>query len=80
MALLGGAARELRRVLPSPLDSEPASIDDEFVEGLFSSHFSCLPCGELDERTLLPLDDGNGSNFTKLIEVTPAVTQIQMLD
>ena len=25
---------------PSPLDSEPPSIDDEFVEGLLSRHFS----------------------------------------
>lgn len=59
--------------LPSPLDSEPPSIDDEFVEGLLSCHFSRLPRGKLDESTLLPLDYGNGANLTKLVKVTPAI-------
>lgn len=58
--------------LPSPLDSEPPSIDNELVEGLLSSHFSRLPCGKLDKGTLLPLDYGNGTDLTKLVEVTPA--------
>lgn len=65
--------------LPSPLDSEPASINDQFVEGLLSSHFCCLPCGKLDEGALLPLDYGNGANLTKLIKVTPAITQINIM-
>lgn len=61
--------------LPSPFDSEPPSINDKFVEGLLSSHFSCLPCGKLDEGTLLPLDNGNSANLTKLVKVTPAIKQ-----
>lgn len=63
--------------LPSPLDSESSSVNNEFVEGLFSSRFSRLPRGKLDESALLPLDYGNGSDFTKLVEVTPAMTQIR---
>lgn len=61
--------------LPSPLDCEPASINDQFVEGLLSSHFRRLPCGKLDEGALLPLDYGNGANLTELVKVTPAITQ-----
>lgn len=57
--------------LPSPFDSEPPPIDDEFVEGLLSRHFSRLPCGKLDEGALLPLDDGDGANLTKLVKVAP---------
>lgn len=61
--------------LPPPFDSEPPPIDDEFVEGLFSCHFSCLPCGKLDEGALLPLDYGDGANLTKLVKVAPKIKQ-----
>ena len=61
--------------LPSPFDSEPSSINDQFVEGLLCSRFSRLACGKLDEGTLLPLDDGNGTNLTKLVEVAPVIIQ-----
>lgn len=60
------------RLSPSPLDGEPAPVDDELVEGLLSSHLGRLPGGKLDEGALLPLDDGNGANLTKLVKMTPA--------
>lgn len=62
--------------LPSPFDSESPPIDDELVERLFSSHFSRLPCCKLYEGTLLPLDNGDGTNLTKLVKVAPEIRQI----
>lgn len=62
--------------LPPPFDSEPPPIDDELVERLFSSHFSCLPCCKLYEGTLLPLDNGDSTNLTKLVKVAPEIRQI----
>lgn len=56
---------------PAPLDGEPASVDDELVEGLLGGRLGGLPRGELDEGTLLPLDYGDGADLAKLVEMVP---------
>lgn len=74
---------EHKRFLPSPFHSQPSPIDDELVEGLFSSHFRRLPCCKLYEGTLLPLDNGDGTNFTELVKEAPvtrkALSQLQTM-
>lgn len=62
--------------LPSPFHSQPSSIDDELVEGLFSRHFSRLPRCKLYEGTLLPLDNGNSTNFTELVKEAPVTGKV----
>ena len=57
---------------PSPFDIEPATIDDEFVEGFLSSHFCSLSGSKLDESTLLPLHYCYCPNLPKLVEVISA--------
>jgi len=56
---------------PPPLDIEPATIDNEFVEGFLSSHLCSLPGGKLDESTLLSLHYSYRPNLPKLVEVIP---------
>lgn len=46
-------------------------VDNELVEGLLSGELSRLPCGKLDEGTLLLLDDGGGPDLPKLVEAIP---------
>lgn len=58
---------------PAPFNIKPAPINDEFIKGLLCSRLCGLPCGELDESTLLPLNDGDGTNLPKLVEVIPFV-------
>ena len=57
---------------PPPLDGQPASVEDQLVEGLLGGRLGSLPRCELDEGTLLPLDDGDGADLTKLVEMVPA--------
>ena len=64
--------KRTREHSPPPLDGQPASVEDELVEGLLGGRLCSLPRGELDEGTLLPLDDGDGADLTKLVEMVPA--------
>ena len=62
---------------PSPFHVEPAAIDNQLVKGLLSSHFCSLPCGKLDESTLLSLHNSDGPYLSKLVEVISEGIQVK---
>lgn len=54
---------------PSPFHFETTAVNNQLIKGLPGSHFCSLPCGKLDESTLLSLHKSDGLDLSKLVEV-----------